>query len=111
MTLSRTTNPNLIENAKQRLLRNRLFNSLSWVSGLLVQLLMIPFLVSRLGMGGFGIYSLLVSIIGYSLLFDLGLGQGVIKFVAEMKARGDVQALSRSVNAALWVQTLLGGAA
>jgi O-antigen/teichoic acid export membrane protein len=67
-------------------------------------------LVRRLGMDGFGIYSLLVSIIGYSVLVDLGLGQGVIKFVAEMKARDDALALNRSVSAALWAQTLLGGA-
>ena len=98
------------ENINSRLLRNGLFNSSSWLINLVVQLLMIPFLVRRLGMDGFGIYSLLVSIIGYSVVVDLGLGQGVIKFVAEMKARGDMQALSRSVSAALWVQTLLGGA-
>lgn len=101
---------NQAENAKRRLLRNSFFNSSSWVINFAIQLLMIPFLVRRLGMDGFGIYSLLVSIIGYSVLVDLGLGQGVIKFVAEMKARGDVQALNRSVSAALWVQTLLGGA-
>lgn len=101
---------NRVENVKQRLLRNGIFNSSTWVINLVIQLLMIPFLVRRLGMDGFGIYSLLVSIIGYSVVVDLGLGQGVIKFVAEMKARGDVQALSRSVSAALWVQMLLGGA-
>jgi len=98
-----------VRNAKQRLLRNGLFNSSTWVINSAIQLLMIPFLVNRLGMDGFGIYSLLVSIVGYSLLIDLGMGQGVIKFVAEMKARGDLQALNRSVSAALWVQGLLGG--
>jgi O-antigen/teichoic acid export membrane protein len=101
---------NRADNNTQRLLRNSFFNSSSWAINFLIQLLMIPFLVHRLGMTGFGIYSLLVSIIGYSVLVDLGLGQGVIKFVAEMKARGDIQALKRSVNAALWVQMLLGGA-
>lgn len=110
MTLSVMADPSPVANAKQRLLRNSLFNSSSWAINLAVQLLMIPILVGRLGMDGFGIYTLLVSIIGYSVLVDLGLGQGVIKFVAEMKARGDIQALSRSVNAALWVQALLGGA-
>lgn len=110
MTLSETYDQNRVENAKQRLLRNGLFNSSSWAINFTIQLLMIPFLVRHLGMTGFGIYSLLVSIIGYSVLVDLGLGQGVIKFVAEMKARGDAQTLNRSVSAALWVQTLLGGA-
>ncbi len=98
------------ENAKRRLLRNSLFNSSSWVINSAVQLLMIPFLVRHLGLDGYGIYFLLVNIIGYSVLADLGLGQGIIKFVAEMKARGDAQALNRSVSAALWVQVLLGGA-
>ena len=92
-----------------RLLRNSFFNSSSWVINSAVQLLMIPFLVRNLGMDGYGIYFLLVNIIGYSVLADLGLGQGVIKFVAEMRARGDAQALNRSVSAALWVQALLGG--
>jgi O-antigen/teichoic acid export membrane protein len=97
------------ENANRHLLRGGLFNSSSWAINTGIQLLMIPFLVRRFGMEGFGIYSLLVSIIGYSVLADLGLGQGVIKFVAEMKARGDFKALNQYVIAGLWVQTLLGG--
>lgn len=108
--LSEPFDQNRVENVKQRLLRNGIFNSSTWVINSAIQLLMIPFLVRRLGMDGFGIYSLLVSIIGYSVLVDLGLGQGVIKFVAEMKARDDAHALNRSVSAALWAQTLLGGA-
>jgi O-antigen/teichoic acid export membrane protein len=107
---SATNGQPLTENAKRRLLRNSFFNSSSWVINSAIQLLMIPFLVRHLGMDGFGIYFLLVNVMGYSVLADLGLGQGVIKFVAEMKARGDIQALNRSVSAALWVQALLGGA-
>ncbi|MDD8013333.1 MAG: oligosaccharide flippase family protein [Acidobacteriota bacterium] len=91
-------------------MRNSFFNSSSWAINSAVQLLMIPLLVRHLGLDGYGIYILLVNIIGYSVLADLGLGQGVIKFVAELKARGDAQALNRSVSAALWVQMLLGGA-
>lgn len=110
MTLSETYDQNKTENTKKRLLRNSIFNSSSWVINSAIQLLMIPFLVGRLGMNGFGIFFLLINVIGYSVFADLGLGQGVIKFVAEMKARGDIQALNRSVSAAFWVQILLGGA-
>jgi len=67
-----------------------------------------PFIVSKLGSEGYGIYALLTGLVGYYGLLDFGLGQGVTKYVAQFKASGDLDGIYRSVNAALWVQAIAG---
>jgi len=97
-----------IGTSHRHLLRNGLFNSGGWAINAAVALLLMPFLAGRLGMEVYGTYILLVNFIGYYIFIDMGLGQGVIKYVAELNARKDYAALNRSLNAALWVQLLLG---
>lgn len=56
----------------------------------------------------YGIYALLTGLIGFYGLLDLGLGQGVTKFVAEYNADKNNDGIQRSINAALLVQITLG---
>ncbi|MEQ8171647.1 MAG: oligosaccharide flippase family protein, partial [Candidatus Eremiobacterota bacterium] len=92
----------------KQLIKNSFFNSAGWTIILLVNLITTPYIVFKLTIEGYGIYALLTSLIGYYNLFDIGLGQGVIKFVAEYKAKQDYNGIYRSINAALWVQLCTG---
>ena len=92
----------------QKVIKNSVFNSSAWVVTLALNILFLPFIVDKLTVEGYGIYALLTSIVGYYNLFDLGLGQGVIKYVAEYKTKKDFTAINRSINAALWVQLITG---
>ena len=65
-------------------------------------------MLKSLASKGYGIYALLTSLVGYYGLLDLGLGQGVIKFVSEYSAKKDLQGIGKSINTALCVQILLG---
>jgi O-antigen/teichoic acid export membrane protein len=91
------------------LLRNSFYSSLSWGSNVVVNLIAVPVFVAYLGVEGYGIYALLSGLVGYFGLLDFGLGQGVIKFVAEYQGRGEDQAVAESINSALVVQVLFGG--
>lgn len=91
----------------------QLIKNSGWYSGgfiiiTLVALLITPLLVWKLGVEGYGIYILITSLVGYYGILDLGLGQGLIKFVAEYNAKNDSESLSNAINAAIVVQMVMG---
>ena len=59
-------------------------------------------------MRGYGVFALLTGLVGYYSLLDLGLGQGVTKFVAEYKAKDDFIGMNYVINAAVWIQFIVG---
>jgi O-antigen/teichoic acid export membrane protein len=73
-----------------------------------VALISTPYLVNRLTPEGYGVYALLTSLMNYYGLLDLGLGEGVTKFVSEYNADGDLSGISQSINAAIIIQVLVG---
>lgn len=47
----------------------------------LLQLITVPFLVSKLGIENFGLYSVLISLLAFMSFADLGLGFGIVNFL------------------------------
>jgi len=88
-----------------------MYNSAAWAGSVLIAILVTPYLVKKLGIEGYGVYALLTSLVGYFSLMDLGLGQGVTKYVAEYIAQDNREAVVSSIGSALWVQAVLGLAA
>lgn len=62
-------------------------------------LLLVPFILHRVGAAGYGTWSILGTIIGLSWFLDLGLGASVTKHIAEHRGTGDLSQLRRVVNA------------
>lgn len=92
----------------KHLVRNAIFNSGSWSVHVLVAFFTTPYIVYKLSAEVYGIYALLTGLIGFYGLLDLGLGQGVTKFVAQYNTDKNDDGIQRSINAALMVQVLLG---
>jgi len=101
-------NLNSIPSSDKKVFKNALYNSGAWIVTVFILLIATPYIVHKLTIEGYGIYALLTGLVGYYGLLDLGLGQGVIKFVAQYKTVGNDEAISRSINAALWVQVVTG---
>jgi len=106
--MKETPTGNAAPTGGRRVVRNSIFNTAGWAVNALLVIFSIPYFVARLSVSGYGVYALLVGLVGYYGLLDLGLGQGVVKFVAEFRVRNDAVGISRSINAALWVQILSG---
>lgn len=53
-------------------------------------LLLTPFIMRSLGGAEYGVYKLVVSITGYLMLLDLGIGNSVVKYVAKYKENNDI---------------------
>jgi len=97
---------------KQRLIRNAVIKALSIGWGLIVSLLLTPFLIRSLGNEAYGIWILATSFSaasGYLSLLDFGVQTSIVKFVAEHHARLEFKALNEVVSAAFLLFTGLGG--
>jgi len=83
--------------AGDRLLRNTLANVVGrfWAIGL--TLVLTPYIVSRVGLERFGLWSLISVLTGYVALLDFGLGTAFIKRLAEYRARGDGKRINETV--------------
>lgn len=49
-------------------------------------LLLTPFIIRTLGQAEFGVYKLSMTVTGYLLLLDLGVGNAIVRFIAKYKA-------------------------
>lgn len=67
----------------ERTVNNALFNTVSGLIPLILSFVFWPYIVERLGDSSYGIFALVSTVIGYFSLLDLGLGNAVVKYVAE----------------------------
>lgn len=71
------------------LLRNSLWNVSGSAIPAIAALATVPLLIGALGVEGFGIVTLIGSVIGYFAVLDINLSAGAIKYLAENHASGD----------------------
>jgi O-antigen/teichoic acid export membrane protein len=84
-------------------------NYLRVIVGIAVMFFLIPYMVSRLGIETFGLWSLIFAVVGLFGLLDLGFATAAMKYVAELTASGD-HAQRNQVLATLLVVYLVLGA-
>jgi len=90
-----------------KLIRNTFFNFVGRSWAMLVTLFLTPYIVSKLGMQRFGVWSLILVITSYFGMLDLGLGASFVKYVAEYHARKDYEAINRMFNSGLALYLIL----
>lgn len=75
----------------------------------LVFILLTPFLVRRLGLAGFGMWTLAAALSDWMQLFDLGLREAIMKYAAAHQARSEAEGVRRLADSALFAYLILGG--
>ncbi len=90
------------------LAKNSFLNLAGQLVPIIAGFLVIPQLVHKLGTTRFGILTLAWAVIGYSNLFDLGLGRALTNLVADKLGIGEAKALSPLVWTGLWLMFLSG---
>ncbi len=91
-------------NAAMRLVRNTLVNGLGSVFGILVGLVLTPFMIDRLGLTVYGVWSLALTLTfsgGYAALADLGVEGATVRYVAEASAEDDLDTVGQTVSSTL----------
>lgn len=87
------------------LLRNSLWNLGGSAVPMVVALATVPLLIGALGVEGFGIVTLVGSVIGYFGVLDINLSTGSIKYLAEHHAANDRERFAET----FWFGTLFYG--
>jgi O-antigen/teichoic acid export membrane protein len=92
----------------RNLARNTVWNFVGLAAPLPIALVTLPMLTSQLGPNRFGALALIWALIGYSSVFDLGLGRVLTKVVAEELGREQEQEVPSLVWTALLLLAALG---
>jgi O-antigen/teichoic acid export membrane protein len=72
-----------------------------------LELILIPFVLHRIGVAGFGIWALLRVFIGYGNIFDLGISVALEKYTAEHAGHQNYDFLNRLINSAFLVYLII----
>lgn len=72
-----------------RFLLDAMWTWASVIANLFTGLLLSPYIIRKLGADGYGLWSLIFSIVGYYTVMDLGFRSAVITMTAEYEARGE----------------------
>lgn len=91
-----------------QLIKNSVFNIIGWVINILIGIITVPIFINKLNPELYGVLVLLLSLLGYYGLMDLGLGQAVIKFVAEYEAKKDFSSIYKYIFTATFFNIILG---
>ena len=93
---SHTASPRLTQFAK-----NAGWNMATVLVNLVAGLLISPYMISKLGAEGFGIWSLIFSVIGYYALLDFGFRSAVINFTAQAAALKQYEKINEVMSTAI----------
>ena len=92
----------------RRAVRGVAMNWLALGFSLCVAFFLSPFVVHRLGNAAYGVWTLVVSLISFLGLLDLGLRAAVTRYVSRHHAQDDHSNANRVISAALWLRFWIG---
>lgn len=81
----------------KNLIKNSAFNLSSYFVNFIIGIITVPIFINKLTPELYGIFIVLLSLLGYYGLMDIGLGQAVIKFIAEYESKKDYDSISRFI--------------
>jgi O-antigen/teichoic acid export membrane protein len=87
---------------------NSLWNISAFLAALVSNVVLIPFVVSRIGLSHFGLYSLITVILAPLSLANLGFGEATIKYVAQYAHEGNLEKASRYIQTTLFFNLVVG---
>lgn len=84
---------------------------LSYISmslNLLLGLLLIPYMLKKLGQEEYGLYTLIGSLVGYISLFDLGVSTTVLRYVSRYRADGNKKKMEIFIGTCFFIYAVTG---
>jgi O-antigen/teichoic acid export membrane protein len=92
----------------EQVIINLLTSGIAWGWPVLLNLALTPLLVKLLGADAYGIRGLIISIIGYFALLDMGVNGAGTKFLAEYHAKGDKPLIQELLGTTLTTYLIAG---
>lgn len=95
--------------AKQySIVKNSIYNVLGWLLPAVVQLLSVPFIVHNLGYDSYGIWTLVMAVMGYFAFLDMNMLKGGIRYLAEYDGKNDKKNANQVANFGLLAYLVIG---
>jgi O-antigen/teichoic acid export membrane protein len=88
-----------------KIIKNTAYHLLSQIIGIFFPIILTPFIIASIGQVEFGIYALVLGLIGTFGLFDLSLSTSFIKFISEHYNRREFDELNKTINTGLFFYT------
>lgn len=88
--------------------RNIMFSGLGYIIPLIISLATIPIMIHKMGTDIYGLYIICVSLIGFMVFVDLGVGQAIIKYVSQYEITGENTKVKPILDIALMLYAGLG---
>jgi O-antigen/teichoic acid export membrane protein len=85
----------------EKIIRNTIYNSTGFISLVLVNLLLTPYILSKLGSQRFAIWSLIFVVTMYLSFLDFGITGSFAKYIAEYHAKKDSFSVNAVINCGL----------
>ena len=93
---------------KRTVLINALSGLALFVANTAIAFVMSPIMIHTLGNRRYGIWEVIITLVGYLGALELGVGSALVRFVADAQSRDDRDALGRIVNTGLFGLAALG---
>jgi O-antigen/teichoic acid export membrane protein len=91
-----------------KIFRNTAYNVIGRFWSIIVGIILIPYIVSHIGVERFGVWSIIGVITGYFGLLDFGIGTSFVKYIAEFYTRKEFSRISRVVSTGVTFYFILG---
>jgi len=85
-----------------KIIKNTFYHLLSQAIGIFFPIILTPFIIANIGQLEFGIYALVLGLIGTFGLFDLSLSTSFIKFISEHYNKNEFEELNKTINTGLF---------
>jgi O-antigen/teichoic acid export membrane protein len=95
-------------NIAARILRNTLSNWVGMFINTTILVLLIPYLLRNLGNEQYGIYQIVVPVIQYLALLELGLRGSVSRFATKYIAAEDIKSLNSVISTSFFIFLAIG---
>ncbi len=87
---------------------NAISNWLALGVNMVIGFILTPYLIKCLGANKYGIWLLIISVIGYSGLLDLGITSATMRYIARYVGQNDEKLLNETINTSLAIFCLIG---
>lgn len=91
-----------------RLLLNSLSGGVLFLVNVCITFVMSPIIVRELGNQGYGIWEMILSVVGYLGVLEVGVGPAIIRYVSRERALGNRLGIHRVLSSAFWGLLLVG---
>lgn len=108
MSIKNIQNENLKIIRKPSLVVNTVSNWASLLVNILIGFLVTPLLIEKLRADKYGVWVLIISIVGYSGLLDLGITAASMRYLARYAGKKDYEKLNETINSSLIIFCLVG---